>query len=347
MRTFMLALVLILAVLSPASAAVAWLTDYDAAQTAAKAAGKPVLLVFSGSDWCIWCQRLDGEVLHTPVFEAWAKDAVVPCLLDFPRAQGLVSAPQRARNQEVMDRFGAQGFPTVLLLAADGTVLVRTGYQSGGPEPYVAGLKGSLAFVTAAAALDAALEGLPPAERLARQAATLRGVTAQTRELARPLAQAVFGADPQNTTGALPTAALIVALDPATAADVRTRAETVLSDGAAAGEPGPWAEYLREGFGETFGAMMEGIDQGSKEVSPEGRAAALRLVKLSDDLVKLIDDDDERAAVLLRRGIALAAAGQPTEAAAAFTAAEAAGAPAQKVAAYRGFAEGLGGTAAR
>ncbi|MBO5763407.1 MAG: hypothetical protein J6R85_06000 [Lentisphaeria bacterium] len=36
---------------------------------------------------------------------------------------------------------GIRGFPTVLLVRADGTVIARTGYQAGGPEKYIAHLE--------------------------------------------------------------------------------------------------------------------------------------------------------------------------------------------------------------
>ncbi|MDT8391733.1 MAG: thioredoxin family protein [Lentisphaeria bacterium] len=43
-----------------AFAAEGWMTDYDAALKKAKAENKVVILDFSGSDWCVWCVRLDN-----------------------------------------------------------------------------------------------------------------------------------------------------------------------------------------------------------------------------------------------------------------------------------------------
>ena len=37
--------------------------DWDAALKKAAAEKKTVLALFTGSDWCIWCKRLEGEVL--------------------------------------------------------------------------------------------------------------------------------------------------------------------------------------------------------------------------------------------------------------------------------------------
>ena len=36
-----------------------WMTDFAAAQKLAKETKKPMLVDFTGSDWCPWCIRLD------------------------------------------------------------------------------------------------------------------------------------------------------------------------------------------------------------------------------------------------------------------------------------------------
>jgi len=50
-----------------------WTDDLEAAQKTAKAEGKDLLLDFTGSDWCIWCQRLKEEVFDVEAFRADAK----------------------------------------------------------------------------------------------------------------------------------------------------------------------------------------------------------------------------------------------------------------------------------
>ncbi len=40
-----------------------WRTDFKKASADAKTSDKYILLDFSGSDWCGWCQRLEKEVL--------------------------------------------------------------------------------------------------------------------------------------------------------------------------------------------------------------------------------------------------------------------------------------------
>ena len=62
-----------------------WHTDMNKAVALSNKLKKPMLLFFTGSDWCGWCIRRQKEVLKTPEFEAWAKKKVVLVELDFPR----------------------------------------------------------------------------------------------------------------------------------------------------------------------------------------------------------------------------------------------------------------------
>lgn len=48
---------------------------------------------------------------------------------------------RKEQNQQLAQKYGVRGFPTVLLLDENGEVLARTGYQRGGAESYVEHLK--------------------------------------------------------------------------------------------------------------------------------------------------------------------------------------------------------------
>lgn len=130
---------------SPPEAAsrLTWLTSFDDAKAAAAARHVPILVNFSGSDWCMWCIRLDKEVLTQPAFQAYAETNLVLLSVDYPR-----STPQsddlRKRNEALGAQFKIEGLPTVLLLDASGRELARTGYQPGGAEAYVAHLRALL-----------------------------------------------------------------------------------------------------------------------------------------------------------------------------------------------------------
>jgi thioredoxin-related protein len=117
-----------------------WTTDYKAALAGAADEHRNVFLFFTGSDWCGWCKKLNGEILSTPEFKAYAEAKLVLVELDFPRQKELPAAV-KSQNQELQRQFGIKGFPTVMVLNSKGEHIGRLGYQPGGPEPFIARLK--------------------------------------------------------------------------------------------------------------------------------------------------------------------------------------------------------------
>ncbi len=115
-----------------------WIDDFDEAVELAKAEKKDLLVDFTGSDWCGWCIKLHDEVFQHEAFYANAEQDFVLVALDFPRSdEAKAKVPNPTRNRELANTYGVQGYPTVLLMTAEGDVFGRTGYQAGGPEKYV------------------------------------------------------------------------------------------------------------------------------------------------------------------------------------------------------------------
>jgi len=112
-----------------------WLTDYDQAIAMSKETGKPIFANFTGSDWCIWCKRLQNEVFSKADFKNFANEKLVLLELDFPRKQQ--SAELQKQNKALAQKYGIEGFPTILILNEKGSVVAKTGYRRGGAGPYV------------------------------------------------------------------------------------------------------------------------------------------------------------------------------------------------------------------
>lgn len=119
------------------SAGITWSEDYSAALKQAKETHKPILLLFTGSDWCTWCKKLEKEVFETKEFEDKAGDAFIFVRLDFPM-KGKESQPQaiRDQNSKLKTTFNVTGFPTVILLDDNGQKITSTGYKAGGGANY-------------------------------------------------------------------------------------------------------------------------------------------------------------------------------------------------------------------
>lgn len=144
MRTFTRRIAVLAAVLALAATAHAktgWSEDYAKSLADAKAANKLVLLDFTGSDWCSFCLKLEREIFAKPVFKEYAEKHLVLMEVDFPNLKNL---PERVKkqNDQLMKKYSVETFPTLILVDADGKVVKQfEGYQSGGPEAFIAELE--------------------------------------------------------------------------------------------------------------------------------------------------------------------------------------------------------------
>lgn len=112
-----------------------WTTNYTQALERSKAEGKPVLLFFTGSDWCTWCTRLETEVFHTASFIDSVKDKYIFVELDFPQNTP-ISPELKAQNKKLQEKFAIKGYPTVIIVDGQGQKLAQTGYEAGGGKFY-------------------------------------------------------------------------------------------------------------------------------------------------------------------------------------------------------------------
>ena len=123
-----------------------WHTDMEKAIEISQKTNKPMLLFFTGSDWCGWCKKLVREVYKKPEFIKWAQKNVVLVDIDFPKRTQLPAKLQE-QNRTLAQMFGVRGYPTVWFVkptkSSDGKVnlekLGKTGYVAGGPTNWING----------------------------------------------------------------------------------------------------------------------------------------------------------------------------------------------------------------
>lgn len=143
MKKVFIALVLVMGSFAMQAQELKWETDINKAIAASNKTKKPMLLFFTGSDWCGWCIRLQKEVLKTPEFKTWAAKNVVLVELDYPRSKPQSEAIKN-QNNGLQQIFGIQGFPTVYFATAkvkggkpSYTGIGSTGYVAGGPKAWL------------------------------------------------------------------------------------------------------------------------------------------------------------------------------------------------------------------
>ena len=67
-----------------------WTMDFDAAVKLAGEKNLPLMLNFTGSDWCGWCKLMDKNVFAEEVWKTYAKENVLLVTLDFPQDKSVV-----------------------------------------------------------------------------------------------------------------------------------------------------------------------------------------------------------------------------------------------------------------
>lgn len=117
-----------------------WVTDFKGAMELAKKENRPILIDFTGSDWCGWCKKLDRETFSKSSFKDYAKDNLVLVYADFPNGKPQ-SDKLKQQNAQLKNEFGVRGFPTIVLLSPDGKkIWENVGYLSGGPDAMISAI---------------------------------------------------------------------------------------------------------------------------------------------------------------------------------------------------------------
>ncbi len=130
------------AVLAPAFAATStpagFTDDMKEAVAEATKAKKPIIAVFTGSDWCRYCKILESNVLSKPDFAGKAKKEFALLFVDNPQNKNLLSPQAKAANPKLAEEYGVQGFPTVMLLDCFGQKVGRIGHGAKDTDDFLA-----------------------------------------------------------------------------------------------------------------------------------------------------------------------------------------------------------------
>jgi thioredoxin-related protein len=115
--------------------------DPDSAFSMAAQAGKNVLLVFSGSDWCIPCIRFEKKILADSAFQRFAGEKLVILLADFPQRKK-IRPSLRAQYEALAEQFNPLGnFPQIVLLNPDKKLVATFSYTDQSPPDFISEIR--------------------------------------------------------------------------------------------------------------------------------------------------------------------------------------------------------------
>lgn len=114
-----------------------WETDFGAAMEQARTRKCHVFILYTGSDWCPWCKKMDAEVYSRPEFGSYSHDKFVLLKLDYLRYSP-VTPENKIQNAELGEKYGVNSYPQVVIVDSTGRFLTRfKGYRAGGPEHFI------------------------------------------------------------------------------------------------------------------------------------------------------------------------------------------------------------------
>lgn len=194
---FFLRLCIVLTSTAASLPAASWLTDHGTATLRRAAENKPVLMLFTGSDWCPACQNLQSNVFSKSEFSRYADESLILLEIDFPRKRSVPINEKQAR-EALAKSYGVRSYPTMILLDTKGQEAIRINYSGATAKEFVTVLdqyvrqitpgrvaKDAVGAQPAAAAVQPAFNGAPTAPPRLYSDLTLKAVTGtKSRRLA-------------------------------------------------------------------------------------------------------------------------------------------------------------------
>ncbi len=114
-----------------------WLTDMDEAQKIAQKENKDILMLYTGTDWCVPCRILHEKVFENDIFITYAKDNLILVELDFPADDSKLSEKQKEHNQKWLEIYPPKGYPSVYLTNASAKRYAKVESLNNDPTAYI------------------------------------------------------------------------------------------------------------------------------------------------------------------------------------------------------------------
>jgi len=143
---FVSALVFCLSSLPAAAEQSQWLENFGQAKKLAAGKKLPILLLFTGSDWCPACMYMEQEIFSKKEFLSFAEKNFVLMKADFPENKILPDNIKK-QNDELKKKYGAFLLPTIVILDSSGKLVQEVTYEGDEVSAYIDVLKKIIAKI--------------------------------------------------------------------------------------------------------------------------------------------------------------------------------------------------------
>jgi len=101
-----------------------WNLNIEKAKELSKVSKKPMLIYFTGSDWCSACTMLKKDYFSQKEFKKIAHKFIL-FEADFPKDKSKIDQSIHVANRQLKNQFKITGFPTTIIVDKNGNVIGR------------------------------------------------------------------------------------------------------------------------------------------------------------------------------------------------------------------------------
>jgi len=121
-----------------ASAEEGWLVSFEKAKEQAAKEGKPILMEFTGSDWCPPCKALHKNVLVKDVFKKEMPKHFILLKLDNPKDKSKQTEDEKEQYKKLSKEYKVSGVPSIFLVDVGGKPFFKkVGYSNQPADAWV------------------------------------------------------------------------------------------------------------------------------------------------------------------------------------------------------------------
>ena len=114
-----------------------WEQDYNEAKKIASEQNKDIFINFTGFTIFSKELRIKKEIFSKQIFINEIQKNFVLLKLDFSKDDTAMDEDAVNKNNDLKEKYGINGFPTIILTDASGKPYGRTSYKEGGPEKFI------------------------------------------------------------------------------------------------------------------------------------------------------------------------------------------------------------------
>lgn len=100
-----------------------WEQKFKNAKELSKASKKPLLIFFTGSDWCGPCKMLVEDFFESERFKKLAEKDFILYEANYPRNLDLVTSSQKEDNLMLKKKYGINSYPTIIVVDGNEKIL--------------------------------------------------------------------------------------------------------------------------------------------------------------------------------------------------------------------------------